>query len=546
MEEHGAGLPAEANAGWGDRRWLTALVVLAVVLRVWQVWHTEVTSRDSIGYIRIAWQLEHEDWRQVLPRSSQHPLYPLAVLAASVPVRHWYGGDLAVAMQLSAQLASCVAGVLLVMPMFYLGRELFDRRTAFWATLLFQCLPATGKMMADGLSEPLFLLCVSTALLFAVRGLRSGSAPALALAGLASGLAYLTRPEGLVVTGTTGLVLLALQARVRSHWPWRRFLVGGAALTAGALLAAGPFMGVIRGFTVKNTARWVSDPRVEVKPVEAMPEVAQASPGPAICAGPVVWAVWWGDKHPPQEGPSARSWWAVQALGAVLAKAFFYVFWLPAVLGLWCYRDRFRREPGTWVLALTSLLIGLVLYRVARLMGYLGERHFVLIVLCGVYWSGAGMLLIADRLRSGYASLGVMLLVVAVPLAKALETLHADRAGFRAAGRWLAQHACPGDYVKDPYSWAHYYAGRVFLEGRSGAPAHVPPVSYVVLERSKNTHPHLPEVQDALHDIERGRPVQSWPVRRGKESAEVVVYEVAGALTPFVRAGLTPNGAPTR
>ena len=60
-----------------------------------------------------------------------------------------------------------------------------------------------------------------------------------------------------------------------------------------------------------------------------------------------------------------------------------------------------------------------------------------------------------------------------------------------------------------------------------------------MLERSKNPHPHLPEVQDALNDVERGRPVQSWPVRRGKERAEVVVYEVAGALRPFVRPGLT-------
>src|SRR5947209_3577018 len=83
-------------------------------------------------------------------------------------------GDLAVAMQLSAQLASCLASVLLVVPMFYLGRELLDRRTAFWATVLFQCLPATGKMMADGLLEPVFLVCVSTALLFAARGLRTG------------------------------------------------------------------------------------------------------------------------------------------------------------------------------------------------------------------------------------------------------------------------------------------------------------------------------------------------------------------------------------
>ena len=153
---------------------------------------------------------------------------------------------------------------------------------------------------------------------------------------------------------------------------------------------------------------------------------------------------------------------------------------------------------------------------------------------------------LVGRLRNGYAAVAVMLVLVGVPLAKALETLHADRAGFRAAGCWLALHSCPGDYVKDPYSWAHFYAGRVFVEGGVAVPAHVPPVSYVVLERSSNPHPHLPEVQDALNDVRRGRPVQSWPVKRGKERAEVVVYEVAGKLTPYVREGLTSQGAPKR
>ena len=41
----------------------------------------------------------------------------------------------------SAQLVSALASVLLLVPMFYLGREVFERRIAFWSCLLFQCLP---------------------------------------------------------------------------------------------------------------------------------------------------------------------------------------------------------------------------------------------------------------------------------------------------------------------------------------------------------------------------------------------------------------------
>ena len=42
-----------------------------------------------------------------------------------------------------AQLASNLAAVLLVIPMFLFGAALLDRRIAFWGTLLFHALPET-------------------------------------------------------------------------------------------------------------------------------------------------------------------------------------------------------------------------------------------------------------------------------------------------------------------------------------------------------------------------------------------------------------------
>src|SRR4051794_16738250 len=149
--------PTLPGAHWSSLRWLLLLLGLTLGLRVCQVWNTEVISRDGLGYIRIAWELEHGRWQEVVRSSPHHPGYPLSILAASLPLRHLPCGDLAVTMQLSAQLASSLASLLLAAAMFFLGRELFDRRVGFWAALLFQCLPTSGRVMADGLSEPLFL-----------------------------------------------------------------------------------------------------------------------------------------------------------------------------------------------------------------------------------------------------------------------------------------------------------------------------------------------------------------------------------------------------
>ncbi len=156
--------------------WLIALLLLlALGLRTFQLATTEVTARDSISYIHIAWRMENGDWLKVIPASPQHPGYPIAVLAASVPARLFFPNDLPYAMQLGAQLASAAAGVLLVVPLYWLGRQLFSARVAFGAVLIFQCLPCSGRILADGLSEGVFLLFAVTALASAMYGLRTGS-----------------------------------------------------------------------------------------------------------------------------------------------------------------------------------------------------------------------------------------------------------------------------------------------------------------------------------------------------------------------------------
>src|SRR5438445_708850 len=86
----------------GHLRWLLLLVVLAACLRVWQVCHTEVATRDSIAFIRYAWRLESEKWSEVIRNSDHHPVYPILIHLSSGPVRALVADDLPRAMQLAA------------------------------------------------------------------------------------------------------------------------------------------------------------------------------------------------------------------------------------------------------------------------------------------------------------------------------------------------------------------------------------------------------------------------------------------------------------
>jgi hypothetical protein len=549
---------------------LIALLALAAVgLRTWLLVHTEVAARDSIGYIRLACKFQHRSWVETLRTAQQHPGYPLALLALSFPVRQLSHAAEPQVMQLSAQLTSAVAGFLLVIPMYYLGRALFSRQVGFWSALLFQCLPASGRVLSDGLSEGLFLLLATSGLLAAVLALRRQAPAWFALTGLFGGLAYLIRPEGGLIIMATGVVLLAMQAwRSWRASCWRRLLACAACLGATTLLTCGPLVAVTGAITVKNTPhillkQMFAGSSFSIPTTTPLARVGAAVPREAshvLTMGRVGMAfplaAWWSDRDSRQMEivktlQIEREWWATKVLGIQLVRGTGYLAWFPMFLGLWWFRNLFRREPGTWVMLLLSLGLAVLLWRVAFSLGYLSERHMLLIILCGTYWATAALFKIAgyvltalgwcsNRLRGGShwwtgdparasAVLGTVLLLgwIVAMLPKTLEPLHDNREGFRHAGMWLAEHSAPWDEIIDPYSWSHYYAGKVFFEERPiPVPPGITPGRYVVLELGNNEHVRLSQLREAVDLSKQGQAVARWTARRGKEKVDVVVYAV--------------------
>src|SRR5262249_14252484 len=149
--------------------------------------------------------------------------------------------------QYSAQIACAFCGVLLTIPMYYLGKRLFDHSVGFWSALMFQCLPVPSHMLSDGLTEGIYLLLIATFLLAAGWALKTRRLSAFALCGVLSGLAYLTRPEGAALAVVLGGVLLAIQFRPALRWPIRCWEKSVFALVFSALIVAAPYMYVIGG-----------------------------------------------------------------------------------------------------------------------------------------------------------------------------------------------------------------------------------------------------------------------------------------------------------
>jgi hypothetical protein len=508
-----------------SRRWtlldwklLVLLGLLAGGIRAWQMTHTVVAARDSIGFIRHAWQYRQADvarWAEVLRGSEQHPLYPLWVLAVSRVLELFHPGPTTTLMQHSTQVASSLMAILLVLPLYLLGRELFDRRVGFLTALILQCLPVSGRILSDGLSEATFLFFASFALYGGIVALnRPRRYLAFALTGLCGGLAYLTRPEGALVVAATGIMLLIGQ--VVAHWRrgWRETFLAGTSLGVTALIIASPIVLLTGKLTLKPTGG-----KIIANEMASLPSTS---------AGPLL-GVWDLDDGKPAD---QRGLWGAMALFRQLGKASFYFGWIAATLGLWSHRRRLLDRPGVWMLLLVSVLVAFALWRVAVVAGYLSDRHTLLLLTSCTPFGAAGMILIGEAIsrrwpRMTVAPMFVPAACVLACLPKTLEPLHENRAGFREAGEWLARHSHPTDPITDPLCWSHFYAGRVFLEHTQwNVPTAGERREYVVIEEAGNAHPRVPAFREAVEKAKKGECVKRWTVKRGKKRADVLIYAI--------------------
>jgi hypothetical protein len=530
MMERDAQPEAVSVAGWKrDAVLLLLLLALVLPLRLWLLSSAVATARDGIGYIRYATSFEHYPWQKVWQGNHQHPGYPLAILLVSQPVRAYTGATDAPTMQYAGQLTSMLAALVLLYPMYHLGRLLFDRRVGFGGALLFQYLPISGHHLSDGISEALFLLFVATALLQAVRALQASSVPRFVLCGVFIGLAYFTRPEGaLILLGAAG-VLFAMQLRSSTRLAWRQFGWSASALLGASAACAAPYLWVV-GLTQKWSVLLVIN---AIK--HAITHFLSYLPGvQAAGGGGPLFAL----SFTPSDDTSAQLLHSARALVLEVSNGYHYVGVLPAALGLFWSFGRLRRMPGFWALVLYCTIHTSILLALALTVSYVSDRHVMVLVLCGTYFAVAGLCELPRRvlpapgpvtrlwLLPSFWSVVLFAGLIGFCLPKTLQPLHANRLGNKEVGRWLSKELQPGDMVDDDHCWSHYYAGEVFRERDD--PKLSPeqqPTCYVVITRAQNRDVGVTRRQREEALLSEGaRLVYHWPPNRQVEQAQIVVY----------------------
>jgi 4-amino-4-deoxy-L-arabinose transferase-like glycosyltransferase len=116
-------------------------------------------------------------------------------------------------MELASDICYLVFGVLLVIPIYFLAKEMFGRKVGYVSAMLLAIYPAisTAPLFWGTFTEPPYYFFVYTGLLMTLLALRQCRRWAYLLAGVCFGLAYLTRPEAVAYVGICGVVLVVVR-----------------------------------------------------------------------------------------------------------------------------------------------------------------------------------------------------------------------------------------------------------------------------------------------------------------------------------------------
>ena len=169
------------------RTWhiLILLLFIAFALRLVLLLQPEVIHNDGTDYISHAKEVLAGNWMG----GRSGPVYPaLIALAYTTLIRNY---------ELAGILVSVIFGTLLVLPVFYLGKEIFSEKVGVLSGLLVAVQRFLYTPSGSVLTESTYHFFIAASVLFSWRAFRQGKFHHVLLFSFFTSLAYLTRPEGI-------------------------------------------------------------------------------------------------------------------------------------------------------------------------------------------------------------------------------------------------------------------------------------------------------------------------------------------------------------
>lgn len=414
---------------------LLLLIGISLCLGIYKAATLHCISNDAVGFLQFADQLQTAPG-EAIQSGYQHPGFPALILLAEQGL-HRLSGPLSLYEKIAAgQSVNLLCRTVAIGFVFAGFLSFTGRKKAFVMALLVLLIPAYADNGSDVLSDWPNLMFMSIAFFVCLKGLSRPSPGWFLLAGVASGLAYWIRPEGLMWVAVAAVfgALQILRTSQKGKWLACLCLM---ILAAGVITA--PYMyykGAI--FPKKNIGTFSGAPDDSVLSADAVDRTAR-SPDAL------------GRKRPPQPNRVSpgfrdklvRSAWALPHFAI---KSFNALFLLSIPLAAIVIRQlasfRRRRKQDQ----LLALFIGfwlLVMIWLYGRTGYMSDRHLMPMLVFACAWLDKGLLLLAllccrQQVRRNAVILLVLCTVIFIP--KLIRTIRPEKAVYKQAGRWLSEN----------------------------------------------------------------------------------------------------------
>jgi len=397
--------------------WPALAALLAIAVRAWLSIDQEVVFNDGPEFMAAARLFTEGKFGAALA-DPYHPLTAFLIAVTSfVP---------GVGLETAGRILSVLSGGVGAAALYLLARDQFDESVALVSALVFAVHPQIVEAASNVQSDGIYLALLLVGALLAWRALRSGRFVHGLGAGVVSGLAYLARPEGLVVGVVLGLWLIvdAVSRRIS----WRRLISVGAGFATAVLLFGGPYLLTLKA----TTESWVLTQKKRVIPVE------------------------WSLPTPARTGE------ALAAEGTALLRALRPPY---LVLALFAFRRRRPSRATLYLFSYAALFLP-VLIGVHLEAGYAGSRHWLGPVALLMPFVALGCLrvghwlqeIVPPLLAHSWATPALVALLIGASLAHTLRPqVEPEKLARKQAALWLRTQ---NPYaVAAPRSRSAFYAG---------------------------------------------------------------------------------------
>ena len=420
---------------------LAILFLTSLLLSIYLFFRTYVISLDgAFQFIPMAKMFASGLIKQAIAYGGQQPLYSLFISLLSKWVSDF---------EVAGKLVSTLFGILIIFPIYSLGKRMFDRKIAFLATLLLVLHPYFRRFSADVLKDSTYLFFFATAIWFSWRTMEGEKRYPYLFVPLFSAMAYLVRPDGIEVLFVVFFYLFFIKKFVPPQRRWIPifFLI----LSAGILFT--PYLLHLR----ETAGEWAL--------------------GKTKTLGMILgWGRMGGDL-PFYE----RVLYSLKTLNLKIIRTFHPFYLLLLIFGLWKKRCLGLKTGEKFLISLGALHYVILFLLVLNLTdwrqdeavvgAYFSGRHVLPLVIVTIYWAGEGFSEIscwiskkmASRINAERRSFVVwsilFVLVFAVILPKTLKPQRYERLTEKWAGIWIKNQSGKGLTILTTVPRVAYYAG---------------------------------------------------------------------------------------